>query len=184
MPKGFVIWLTGLPSSGKTTLAEGLAEQLKSAGLPVEVLDGDEVRRTISADLGFSAKDRREHAFRVVYLSKLLIRNGINVIVPLISPYRETRAYARQELENFVEVYVDCPKEECIRRDVKGLYAKALSGEIKEFTGISDPYEPPDSPEVTVRTHRNSPSECCRQILNAVSDLLPMGTDMTVVTPQ
>ena len=179
MPKSFVIWLTGLPSSGKTTLAQNLAATLKAAGAPVEVLDGDEVRRTISADLGFSAKDRREHAIRVVYLSKMLIRNGINVIVPIISPYRETRAYARQELENFVEVYVDCPQEECIRRDVKGLYAKALSGEIKEFTGISDPYEPPDSPEITVHTHLSSVGECCSQILNLVSDRLPIGIDLT-----
>lgn len=144
----------------------------------MEVLDGDEVRQTISADLGFSAKDRREHAIRVVYLSKLLIRNGINVIVPLISPYRETRAYARQELENFIEVYVECPLERCIQRDVKGLYAKALSGEIKEFTGISDPYEPPDAPEVTVRTHLGSEDECRTQILNFVYDRLPIGSDL------
>lgn len=170
--KGLVIWLTGLPSSGKTTLAENLADTLRRASLPVEVLDGDEIRRTISADLGFSAKDRREHAIRVVFLSKLLIRNGINVIVPLISPYRETRSYARQELENFVEVYVDCPQEECIRRDVKGLYAKALKGEITEFTGVSDPYEAPEAPEVTVETSLRSVDECCEQILNAVSGRL------------
>ena len=179
--KGFVVWLTGLPSSGKTTLAESLATRLKAAGLPVEVLDGDEVRRTLSADLGFSAKERREHAIRVVYLSKLLIRNGINVIVPLISPYRETRTHARRELENFVEVYVYCPLEECIRRDVKGLYAKALRGEIKEFTGVSDPYEPPESPEVTVQTHVNSEGECCVQILKFVSDRLPVGIDLPLI---
>jgi adenylylsulfate kinase len=173
MNTGCVIWLTGLPSSGKTTLAENLAQLLRDADLPVEVLDGDEVRRTISADLGFSARDRREHAIRVVYLSKLLIRNGINVIVPLISPYRETRQFARNELQPFFEVYVNCPLEECIRRDVKGLYARALKGEIKEFTGVSDPYEPPLDPEVMVETHLESLDQCCRRILNAVSDRVP-----------
>ena len=182
MKKGLVIWLTGLPSSGKTTLAEVLASTLKESDLPVEILDGDEVRRTISADLGFSAKDRREHAMRVVYLSKLLIRNGINVIVPLISPYRETRDYARRELEDFLEVYVSCPVEECIRRDVKGLYALALRGEIIEFTGVSDPYEAPESPEVTVRTDLHSIAECSQQILKVVSDRMPQAVKIVRVT--
>jgi adenylylsulfate kinase len=146
---------------------------LRQHGTLVEVLDGDEIRRSLSADLGFSAKDRQEHARRVIFLSKLLVRNGINVIVPLISPYRETRELARQELERFIEVYVKCPLEECIRRDVKGLYGRAIRGEITEFTGISDPYEPPESPEVTVETDILSEDECCQLILAAVPELVP-----------
>ena len=125
MKQGCVIWLTGLPSSGKTTIADALALHLRGGGLAVEVLDGDEVRKSLSADLGFSAADRQQHNRRVIYVSKLLIRNGLIVIVPLISPYRETREFARSELEPFLEVYVKCSIDECIRRDVKGLYAKA-----------------------------------------------------------
>ena len=167
MAYGFAIWLTGLPSSGKTTLALFLASSLRDQGLPVEVLDGDEVRQSLSADLGFSVKDRQEHARRVIYVSKLLISNGIIVIVPVISPYLETRKSARKELQRFVEVYVKCPLEECIRRDVKGLYAKALVGEITEFTGVSAPYEEPDSPEVVVETNILSVDECCQLTLAA-----------------
>ena len=144
MTQGCVIWLTGLPSSGKTTIADALAQRLRGDGLPVEVLDGDEVRKSLSSDLGFSAEDRQQHNRRVIYVSKLLIRNGLIVIVPLISPYRETREFARAELGRFLEVYVKCSIEECIRRDVKGLYAKALRGEVVNFTGISDPYEEPE----------------------------------------
>lgn len=152
MKQGTTIWLTGLPCSGKTTLAQRVAPCLRQQSLPVEVLDGDELRQSLSADLDFSPGDRREHARRVIFVSRLLSRNGINVIVPLISPYRETRQLARRELPRFVEVYVKCPLEECIRRDVKGLYARALRGEIAQFTGVSDPYEPPGSPELVVET--------------------------------
>lgn len=168
MAQGFVIWLTGLPSSGKTTLAMSLASALRQVGLPVEVLDGDEVRRALSADLGFSSRDRREHARRVIYVSKLLMRNGIVTIIPLISPYLDTRTFARHELERFIEVYVKCPLEVCIQRDVKGMYAKAIRGEITEFTGVSDPYEEPDQPEVTVDTSVLSVEQSCRRILSAV----------------
>jgi adenylylsulfate kinase len=171
LAQGTVIWLTGIPSSGKTTLANAVAHSWKKLGISVEVLDGDEIRRSLSADLGFSAKDRQEHARRVIFLSKILSRNGVNVIVPLISPYRETRELARREVGCFVEVYVKCSLEECIRRDVKGLYAKAIRGEITEFTGISDPYEPPDAPEVTVETDILSIDECCQRIFAAVSGL-------------
>ena len=133
-------------------------------------MDGDELRQGLSADLGFTARDRHEHAKRVVYISKLLSRNGIMVIVPIISPYRDTRIFAKSELKHFIEVYVKCPVEECIRRDVKGLYAKALKGEISEFTGVSDPYEEPKSPTVTVTTDILSVAECCKRILTAVSE--------------
>lgn len=171
MTHGYVIWLTGLPSSGKTTLAMALAASLAARGWLVEVLDGDELRQSLSADLGFSAKEREEHAKRVIHLSKLLTRNGIVVIVALISPYRETRRCARRELKKFVEVYVKCPIEECIKRDVKGLYAKALKKETSDFTGVSDPYEEPECPEVTVATNALSVDECCRRILTTVSKL-------------
>lgn len=168
MAHGFVVWLTGLPSSGKTTLGIALAASLTEQGLCVEVLDGDELRQSLSADLGFSPEDRQEHARRVIYLSKRLIHNGIVVIVPLISPYRETRRVARRELKQFVEVYVKCSIEECIRRDPKGLYAKALIGEISEFTGVSAPYEEPKCPEATVETDVLSVDACIRRILDAV----------------
>jgi len=168
MAQGCVIWLTGLPSSGKTTIADALAQRLRGDGLPVEVLDGDEVRQSLSADLGFSAEDRQQHNRRVIFVSKLLIRNGLIVIIPLISPYQETREFARGELGRFLEVYVKCSLEECIRRDVKGLYAKALRGEIANFTGISDPYEEPERPEITVETDITSLEACVNRILDAV----------------
>ena len=168
MAQGFVIWLTGLPSSGKTTLAIALASSLREQELPVEILDGDELRRWLSTDLGFSIDDRKEHARRVIHLAKLLTRNGIVAMVPLVSPYRETRKIAREELKHFVEVWVRCPVEECIRRDPKGLYAKALRGELIEFTGVSDPYEEPEYPEVTVDTNVLSVDACTQRILETV----------------
>lgn len=169
MQTGAVIWITGLPASGKTTIAEALAEKLRAQSAPVEILDGDEIRRGLSSDLGFSAEDRHQHNRRVIFVSKLLIRNGIIVLVPLISPYRETREFARRELGRFIEVYVRCPVEECMRRDPKGLYAKALRGEIKNFTGIDDPYEEPQNPEVTLETNRFSSEECVQRILQVVA---------------
>lgn len=170
MTQGCVIWLTGLPSSGKTTIAYALAKRLRIGGLPVEVLDGDEVRSTLSSDLGFSAKDRQVHSERVIFVSKLLIRNGVFVIVPLISPYRESRDLARRELDRFFEAYVRCPIDECIRRDVKGLYAKATRGEITNFTGVSDPYEEPKNPEVILETNILTVEECVERALAALSE--------------
>ena len=165
MRAGFVIWLTGLPASGKTTLARALEVRLSREGLALEVLDGDEIRRGLSADLGFSAKDREEHNRRVIFISKLLIRNGINIAVPLISPYRKVRESARQELGHFMEVWVKCSLEECIRRDPKGLYARALQGEIKDLTGLQDPYEEPLEPDVIVDTELGSVDACVEKIL-------------------
>jgi len=166
-----VIWLTGLPGSGKTTIARALHPKLKESGFKVELLDGDVVRRELSPELGFTKQDREIHARRVVYLSKLLSRNGIISIVSLISPYREFRKYARSETDvdnNFNEVYVKCSLETCIRRDPKGLYKKALSGEIKDLTGLQDPYEEPESPEIVVDTERQSLEECVNVILDRV----------------
>ena len=172
MSDGCAIWLTGLPASGKTTIAQALAKHLVGQGYAVETLDGDEIRLGMSADLGFSAEDRQQHNRRVVFVSKLLVRNGIIVLIPLISPYRETRDFARAELQRFVEVYVKCPVEECIRRDPKGLYAKALRGEIKNFTGIDDPYEEPISPELTVETDLLSVEECVDRIIGVLAECL------------
>ena len=166
-----VIWLTGLPGSGKTTIAKALHPKLKESGFKVELLDGDIVRKELSPELGFTKQDREIHARRVVYLSKLLSRNGIISIVSLISPYREFRRYARSETDinnNFYEVYVKCSLETCIRRDPKGLYKKALSGEIKDLTGLQDPYEEPENPEIIVDTERQGLEECVNVILNRI----------------
>jgi adenylyl-sulfate kinase len=168
---GFVVWLTGLPGSGKTTIARGLEKELKARGLKVEVFDGDEVRRNLSKGLGFSKEDRDTHNKRVVYVCKLLTRNGINAIVSLISPYRSTRAYARKELPKFVEVYLKCSLEECIRRDPKGLYKKALAGEINNMTGIQDPYEEPLNPEVVLDTEHDSSEHNVKKVLTKLSEL-------------
>jgi adenylylsulfate kinase len=163
-----VIWLTGMPGSGKTTIAKILHPKLKELGLKAEILDGDAVRKELSPELGFTKEDREIHARRVVYLCKLLSRNGIISIVCLISPYREFRKYARKEINinnNFYEVYVKCSLETCIKRDPKGLYKKALSGEIKDLTGLQDPYEEPEHPEVNVNTEEQNVEECVNAIL-------------------
>ncbi|MEM2857163.1 MAG: adenylyl-sulfate kinase [Candidatus Nitrosocaldaceae archaeon] len=169
--KGFTIWLTGLSGSGKTTIAKELQKKLLMLGYKAELLDGDEVRRNLSPDLGFSKEDREIHARRVVYISKLLARNGIISIVSLISPYKAFRAYAREELKDFVEVYVKCSIDTCIKRDPKGLYRKALNGEIQDMTGIQDPYEEPVNPEITVDTDRQSVDECVDTILTRLNQL-------------
>ena len=166
-----VIWLTGLPGSGKTTIAKALYPRLKELGFKVELLDGDIVRKELSPELGFTKQDREIHARRVVYLSKILSRNGVISIVSLISPYREFRRYARSETNmnnNFYEVYVKCSLETCIARDPKGLYKKALSGEIKDLTGLQDPYEEPNNPEIIVHTEKQNLDECVNKIIYKV----------------
>src|SRR5690348_1389168 len=130
-----VIWITGIPASGKSTLANLLKEYCKEKNLPADILDGDEIRKTLSKDLGFSEKDRKEHNRRVIIVAKLLSKNGIITIIPLISPYRETRDLARKEIPKFVEVYTKASVDECIKRDPKGLYQKAKKGEIQNLTG-------------------------------------------------
>lgn len=167
MKEGFVLWMTGLPGSGKTTIAGRLAEELRKRGRNVEILDGDEVRKNISPKLGFSKEDREAHVKRVAYISKLLSRNGVAVIVGLISPYRETRDYARKLIgDGFLEVYVKCLVEVCQKRDPKGLYKKALAGEITDFTGVQDPYEPPLSPELIVETSEEGEEESVAKIVS------------------
>ena len=169
--EGFCLWLTGLPSAGKTTIAHELVPRLKSQGWNVELLDGDEVRRGLSADLGFDRKSREMHASRVTFVAKLLARNGAIPIVALISPYRVSRAAARAEIGRFVEVYVNTPLELCEQRDVKGLYKKARRGEIHEMTGVDDPYEVPEAPEITVDTRGQSPAQSAEFVLTELRRL-------------
>jgi len=156
---GFCIWLTGLPSAGKTTIAKELLGPLRGSGWFAELLDGDEIRKGLSSDLGFDRKAREMHAGRVAFVAKVLVRNGAIPIVALISPYRSSRARARDEIGRFVEVYVNTPIDVCEQRDVKGLYKKARAGEIKEMTGVDDPYEPPERPDIVVDTIGRSPAE-------------------------
>ena len=171
---GVTCWLTGLPCSGKTTIAELVKAELERHGTPVELLDGDEIRKHFSAGVGFSKEDRSNHLKRVAYLCHLLTKHGVVVLASFVSPYRENRDHARQLIgERFVEVFVDTPLEECIKRDVKGMYKKALAGEIKEFTGVSDPYEPPLKAELTIRTIGQTPQEGALQMI----ELLDRMTD-------
>jgi adenylylsulfate kinase len=168
MEQGFTLWFTGLSGAGKSTLANLVAERLKAMDRQVELLDGDEVRKNLSSGLGFSKADRDANIRRIAFVAKLLSRNGVIAITAAISPYRETRDEARREITNFVEVYVDCPLEICEQRDVKGLYKKARSGEIPQFTGISDPYEPPENPEITVHTDQETPEQDVQQIIDGL----------------
>jgi len=169
--KGFTLWFTGLSGSGKTTLAKAVEQELRKRGLKVERLDGDIVRRSLTRDLGFSKEDRDKNIERVTFVAKLLTRNGVATLCSFISPYREVRARSRAEIGNFVEVYCECPLETCIERDVKGLYKKAINGEIENFTGISDPYEPPENPEIVVHTDRETVEESTAIILRRLAEL-------------
>jgi adenylylsulfate kinase len=153
---GSVLWFVGLSGAGKTTTAQNVASKLRMQGRRVELLDGDELRTTICKGLGFSREDRLENIKRIAYVAGLLARNGVIVLVSAITPYREMRAYARGEIPGFVEIYVKCSLAECERRDVKGLYAKARRGEIAYFTGITDPFAEPASPDITIDTSADS----------------------------
>ncbi len=166
--RGFTIWLTGLSGAGKTTISLLLEEELRRRGLRAERLDGDVVRQSLCRDLGFSREDRERNLERVTFVAKLLTRHGVAVVTAFISPYREARERARREIEEeggFVEVYVRCPLDECARRDPKGLYARALRGEIPAFTGVSDPYEEPEKPDVVVDTSLQTPEESAAAII-------------------
>lgn len=169
--KGFTVWFTGLSGSGKTALALRLEEELRRRGLKVERLDGDIVRQGLTRDLGFSKEDRDKNIERVTFVAKLLTRNGVAVLCSFISPYRDVRARSRQEIGNFVEVYCYAPLETLIERDVKGLYKKAIAGEIPNFTGISDPYEPPENPEVMIDSSRETVEESLAKIVRKLEEL-------------
>ncbi len=169
--KGFTLWFTGLSGAGKSTLARMVEQALLERGMNVEVLDGDEVRENLSKGLGFSKEDRDTNIRRIGYVCKLLSRNGVVAIAAAISPYREVRDEVRSQIERFVEVYVECPLEVLTERDVKGLYKKALAGEIQNFTGVSDPYEPPENPEVVVNSATEKPEESLSKILTTLEVL-------------
>jgi adenylyl-sulfate kinase len=175
MSKGFTLWFTGLSGAGKTTLTGLLTPQLRERGVAVEVLDGDEVRTNLSKGLGFSKEDRDTNIRRIGYVARLLSRNGVGVITAAISPYREIRDEVRRQIEadgaRFVEVYVKASLETLIQRDVKGLYKKALAGEIKEFTGVSDPYEEPLAAELVVESDTETPEESAGRILARLEEL-------------
>ncbi len=168
---GFTLWFTGLPCSGKSVVADRVAAILKDRGLRVERLDGDIVRRDLTRDLGFSKKDRDENIRRVTFVTKLLSRNGVAVLTSFISPYREMRDHARQEATNFLEVYAKCPVDVCMQRDVKGMYQKAIRGEIKEFTGVSDPYEEPLNPEIVLETDKETLEQSVEKVLAKLGEL-------------
>jgi adenylylsulfate kinase len=165
--RGLTIWLTGLSGSGKTTISDGVAAELFSRGLKVEVLDGDVVRKHLCKDLGFSKRDRDENVRRIAFIAQLLTRNGVVVLVSAISPYRAARDEARRAIGDFVEVYVDASLAVCELRDPKGLYKKARTGEIRGFTGIDDPYEPPLHPDVVCNTDRETVAQSASKVVEA-----------------
>ena len=164
--KGFVLWFTGLSQAGKTTVANRVYDILKKKGVKLERLDGDIVRKSISADLGFTKEDRDENIRRIMRVAKLLSQNGTGVICSFISPYKKIRDEIRKEVTNFIEVFCNCPLEVCEKRDTKGLYKKARKGEIKNFTGISDPYEPPENPEIELNTDKETIEESTAKVIN------------------
>ncbi len=174
MSQGFTLWFTGLSGAGKTTLTNEIVPQLKARGLKVEVLDGDEVRTNLSKGLGFSKEDRDTNIRRIGYVARLLSRNGVAVIVAAISPYREVRDEIRQDIEangaTFVEVFVKASLDTLVQRDVKGLYKKAIAGEIANFTGVSDPYEEPLTPEILVASDTEAIAESAAKIIDHLEE--------------
>ena len=166
-----VIWLTGIPASGKTTLANELKKYYDQNSHPCDILDGDEIRKTLSKDLGFSPEDRKEHNRRVIFIAKILAKNVVTTIIPLISPYRETRNNARKILPNFFEVWVKASLDECKRRDPKGLYKKAEAGELQNLTGLQAPYEEQQNPELIVDTENHTVEESVNLIISTLKKL-------------
>lgn len=169
--KGVTVWFTGLSGAGKTTISRAVEEKLRAQSLKIEILDGDIVRTNLTKGLGFSREDRDENIRRIGFVSHLLTRNGVLVLVSAISPYRSTRQEVRERIGNFVEVYVNAPLSVCEERDVKGLYKRARAGEIANFTGISDPYEPPENPEITCNTDAEALEESVTKVMNGLAQL-------------
>ncbi len=179
--RGFVVWLTGLSGAGKSTLAQALAPELRALGKRVEMLDGDIVRTHLSSGLSFSREDRDTNVARIAFVSHLLARNGVVVLVAMISPFREARDRAREMIGDFVEVHVAPPLEECIKRDVKGLYKRALAGEIPQFTGVNDPYEAPVKAEIEIDTSRITIEGAVGHVLaklRGLGHLVPVGANL------
>ena len=172
LDRGFTLWFTGLSGAGKTTVAEIVEKQLRERLGVVEVLDGDIVRTNLSKGLGFSREDRDINVLRIGFVANLLTRNGVGVIVSAISPFKEVRDQVRREIgDDFIEIFVDAPLEVCAERDVKGLYKKAYSGEIPQFTGVSDPYEVPTAPELTLKTNEEEPEDSARRVISKLEEL-------------
>ncbi len=171
MHKGFTLWFTGMSGAGKSTISEIVFERLRQAGAKVELLDGDIVRTHLSKGLGFSKEDRDTNVRRIGFVSELLTRNGVIALVAAISPYRSVREEVRANIGAFVEVYVHCPIEVLAERDVKGLYKKALAGEIASFTGVSDPYEPPANPEVTIDSSTEKIEESVEKVWRKLTEM-------------
>ena len=168
--QGACLWFTGLPCSGKTTATDIVADRLRTMGKKVERLDGDIVRKSLTRDLGFSKEDRDLNIERITFVAKLLSRNGVYVLTSFVSPHIEKREHARCETTNFIEVYLKCPLKECMRRDVKGMYKKAIDGKIENFTGISDPYEEPPNPEIILDTKENSAQKNADKVIKYLKD--------------
>jgi adenylyl-sulfate kinase len=174
---GFTLWFTGLPCAGKTTLSAELGLELRRRGCRVEILDADALRTTVCSGLGFDRKDRDENVARIGWICSMLSRHDVVSIAAVVSPYRDAREQLRKTIPGFVEIYVKTPLSVCIERDVKGMYAKALAGELAHFTGIDDPYEEPLHPEIAIETHQASVSECVQSIIEWLqqADLLKAG---------
>ncbi|MDP2727896.1 MAG: adenylyl-sulfate kinase [Dehalococcoidia bacterium] len=182
--EGFTLWFTGLSGAGKTTVGQIVDQELRNRGLKVEMLDGDVVRTHLSKGLGFSKEDRDTNILRIAFVCKLLTRNGVPTIASAISPYREIRDQARREIGNFIEIYVKCSLEECIRRDVKGLYEKAIRGEIANFTGVSDPYEEPLNPELVIDTCSETPEGSAARVIKCLENLGYLTREASVLSQE
>jgi adenylyl-sulfate kinase len=182
--KGFTLWFTGMSGAGKSTISHLLEQRLRALGAKVEVLDGDVVRTHLSKGLGFSKEDRDENIRRIGFVCELLSRHGVIAIAAAISPYRAVREEVRARIPNFVEVYVECPIEVLAERDVKGLYKRALTGEIPQFTGVSDPYEPPLAPHVTVHSAHEKPEESAERIWATLEHLGLVSFDRSALAHQ
>ncbi|MCP4425000.1 MAG: adenylyl-sulfate kinase [Chloroflexi bacterium] len=168
--QGFVLWMTGLSGAGKTTIALVLIDELAKRGVKAERLDGDVVRESLTRDLGFTKEDRDKNIERVTFVAKLLSRNGVGTVCSFISPYQAIRDMVRENTTNFMEVFIDAPLDVVIDRDVKGLYKKAINGEIPNFTGISDPFEAPENPDIHVRTDQQTVEESAQYIMGILEE--------------
>lgn len=179
MSSGITLWFTGIPASGKSAIAREVRDLLTTRGLPVELLDGPEVRQSLSRGLGFTREDREENVRRIGYVAKLLSRNGVIAICAAVSPYRATREEIRAHVTNFVEIYVECPVRVAEQRDSEGLYARARAGVIEDFTGVSDPYEPPERPEVHIRSDEESVASAAKKVVKTLEllQLIPSVDD-------